>query len=352
MEDVRLSIRDLDKSYNVPVLKGLDLSLRRGEIRALVGENGAGKSTLVNILAGLTPFEAGSIDIDGQPYEPQTASDGFAAGVSFTSQELSIVETLTVAENLFLRDLPRHFGVVDKAALHGSARTALDRVGLQHVEPEQKAVALSLAERQLLEFAKAINTDCRLLLLDEPTAALTAQQAERLHAVVSELAAEGVSVVYISHRLDDVLAVCDTVTVLRDGAMVATLETGATTSADLVSRMTGGAVTSAGEGLLPGEVGRPALVLDGLGTAELPGPIDLSCHEHEIVGIAGLAGAGKSELLRAMFCLDLPTTGRVVRHTSVTRLSSSRNRAMLFATALPISAKVARRWVSFTARAC
>ncbi len=314
MKDLRLSVRNLNKSYNVPVLKNVNLSIGRGEIHAIVGENGAGKSTLINVLTGLTPRDSGSISLDGESYEPNSAGDGFAAGVSFTSQELSIVESLTVAENIFLRYLPRHYGIVDTSALHASARALLDRVGLDYVATDSRAESLSLADRQLLEFAKAINAECRLLLLDEPTAALTEQQAERVHAVIREIAAHRVSVIYISHRLDDVLDVSDTVTVLRDGAVISTTEADASSAADLVSLMTGGGVIRPRDLAAADAASRPALVVENLCTENLPHSVNLTCHESEIVGIAGLAGAGKSELLRAMFRLDGLHSGRVIRH--------------------------------------
>ena len=309
MKDVRLSITNLNKTYNVPVLRDVSLSIGRGQVHALVGENGAGKSTLVNILAGLTPRDSGSVTLDGEPYTPRGAGDAFAAGVSFASQELSIVDSLSVAENIFLRHLPRRRGIVDKARLHILARQLLNRAGIAQVSADQGTESLSLADRQLVEFAKAISAQCRLLMLDEPTAALTDQQAERMHAVVREIAATGVSVIYISHRLDDVLTICDAVTVLRDGAVVSTLDAGSTSAAHLLSLMTGAeAVKRASR--KSSAARNPALVAQNLRTASLPEPVSLTCHAQEIVGIAGLAGAGKSELLRAVFRLDQLTGGQ------------------------------------------
>lgn len=327
MKDPLLAIRNLNKSYNVPVLKNVNLSVGRGEVHAIVGENGAGKSTLINVLTGLTPRDSGSISLDGESYAPNSAGDGFAAGVSFTSQELSIIESLTVAENIFLRHLPRRYGVVDKSALHAAARVLLDRVGLDHVAADAHAESLSLADRQLLEFAKAINADCRLLLLDEPTAALTGQQADRLHAVIREIAAQHVSVIYISHRLDDVLDVCDTVTVLRDGGVISTTEADSSSADELVSLMTGGGVIRPRDNGETDAASQPALVVENLCTESLPNAVNVTCHESEIVGIAGLAGAGKSELLRAMFRLDRLHSGRVVRHTEgeATQIRSARH---------------------------
>lgn len=327
MTDVRLSISNLCKSYNDPVLKNVDLSLRRGEIRGLVGENGAGKSTLVNVLAGLVRRDSGGILLDGEPHQPASAAEGFAAGISFTSQEGSIIGTLSVAENIFLRELPQQRGIVDRERLAEEARVLLGRIGLQNVATDAPADSLSLAEQQLVELAKAIHKECRLLLLDEPTAALTEQQADRIHAVIRDLAASGVTVVYISHRLGDVLAVADTVTVLRDGAVVSTNETDATTADELVAIMSGGVTPKAGDRSAVGTERRKALAAENLTTAELPNPIDLACDEGEIVGIAGLAGAGKSELLQALFGLQPLFSGSVVRYVDgePVRIQSARH---------------------------
>ena len=308
MTDVRLSIRNLDKAFNAPVLKGVNLDIGRGEVHGLVGENGAGKSTMVNILTGLLQRDAGDILLDGVAHRPASVNDSFTSGVSFAAQELSLIDTLTVAENISLRHLPNRRTVINRPSLDETARRLLDKVGLRDLPSDRPVQLLSLAERQLVEIAKAIGAKCRLLILDEPTAALTADQTRQIHEVIARMAADGTSVIYISHRLHDVIDIADSVTVLRDGVVVSTTRSDETTVDDLVSHMTGASITRRNGG---GEnVGTmlPALSSKRLSTADLPGPIDLSCSTGEILGVAGLAGAGKSELLQALFGLA-PLTG-------------------------------------------
>jgi len=311
-ESARLSISNLNKAFAAPVLANVSLKIARGEIHAIVGENGAGKSTLVNILAGNLRKDGGEILLDGELYEPQGPRDSYAAGIAVAAQELSSIETLSAAENIALRALPKRRFVIDQAALNTTALRLLQRVGLQNIDPTSSTETLSLAERQLLEFAKAISFDCQLLILDEPTAALTAPQADHLHKIVAELAAAGTSIIYISHRLGDVLSVADNVSVLRDGELVLTTSTRQVSVPDLVEEMTGRSQTiPTGRRDCVADAGVVLEVTD-LTTEELPHAISLSIKSGEIVGLAGLAGAGRSELLSALFGL-VPLTGGTVR---------------------------------------
>jgi ribose transport system ATP-binding protein len=239
VEAVRLSIESLNKSFASPVLQDVSLSIRHGEIHAIVGENGAGKSTLVNILAGLLPRDSGNIRLDGLDYNPGNPADGFSSGVSFAAQELSIVGTLSIAENIALRNIPRGRVCIDRKRLHQQARRMLKMIGLDHLAPETIAESLCLADQQLIELAKALSADCRVLILDEPTAALTTSQAERLHTIITDLASSGTSIIYISHRLDDVLNIADTVSVLRDGRVVASVAADRLSLAEIFEMMTG-----------------------------------------------------------------------------------------------------------------
>ena len=315
MADARLSIRSLDKSFAAPALRQVELTIGVGEIHALVGENGAGKSTLASILAGVVRKDAGELRLDGKIYEPCRARDGFRAGVSLAAQELSIIGSLTVAENIALRELPSRRFVVDRIRLHEDAVKLLATVGLGGIDPTLPAAALSLAERQLLELAKAIRSPCRLLILDEPTAALTASQAARVHRLIRKLVTQNVSIIYISHRLDDVLELADTVTVLRDGEVVQTAPSVEFSAATLIEQMTGGRSGPTESSVTAvATVPSPLLEARNLQTADLRQPLSLCCGAGEILGIAGLAGAGKSELMRALFRLEPATCGEVVRH--------------------------------------
>ena len=309
----RLSINNLDKAFAAPVLIGVNLEIARGEVHAIVGENGAGKSTLVNILAGNLCKDGGEIFLDGSIYEPRGPRDSYAAGIASAAQELSSIGTLSVAENIALRALPRKKVFIDKGALNTTALKLMQRVGLQHIDPNSSAESLSLADRQLLEFAKAISFDLQLLILDEPTAALAAPQADQLHRIVTELAAAGTSIIYISHRLDDVLRVADKVSVLRDGELVLTRPTRQTSIPDLVEEMTGRNQAAPTERRDCGSSAGVVLEVTDLTTEELPHATSLAFKSGEIVGLAGLAGAGRSELLSALFGLVTLASGSVRR---------------------------------------
>ncbi len=315
MDDARLVIQHLNKSYAAPVLTDVNLTVARGEVHALVGENGAGKTTLVNILTGLTERNSGEITLDGTPYTPANPADAFAAGVSFAAQELSIIGTLNVAENIRLRHLPRQRGVIDRQSLKVKAQEMLKLVGLDGVTPDTQAGTLSLAERQLLEIAKAMVDDPALLLLDEPTAALNAIQTKRLHDIIKERTNAGLSVIYISHRLNDVLDIADTVSVLRDGQVVASRPAAEFSADDLVSLMAGEAFELAETSTQIRQTGEALLSADAITTTELPVPVTLTGRAGEIVGLAGLAGAGRSELLHALFGLEPLISGTVTKRS-------------------------------------
>lgn len=329
METVRLSIESLNKSFASPVLRDVNLSIKHGEIHAIVGENGAGKSTLVNILAGLLPRDSGNIRLDGLDYDPGSPADGFSAGVSFAAQELSIVGTLSIAENIALRNIPRGKVCIDRKKLHQQARSMLKMMGLERLAPETIAERLSLADQQLIELAKAMSADCRVLILDEPTAALTTSQAERLHTIITDLAATGTSIIYISHRLDDVLNISDTVSVLRDGRVVASVAADTLSVAKIFEMMTGRIHHNTDSASAVEHPERPVLAAEGVTTQELPNPISFTCFAGEIIGIAGLAGSGRSDLLETLFGLAPLTSGSVERYIDSTKMNvTSANQAV------------------------
>jgi ribose transport system ATP-binding protein len=316
VDKARLSINNLNKSFSTPVLKDVNFTIRGGEIHAIVGENGAGKSTLVNILTGLLPRDSGEIFLDGVEYDPSGPGDGFAAGISFAAQELSIIETLSVAENIGLRDLPQRNSVILRGRLYEQARNMLRLVGLTGISPETSAESLSISEQQLLELAKALSIDCRLLILDEPTAALTGPQADHLHGLIADISARGTSVIYISHRLNDVLAVADTVSVLRDGQVVTSAPAHTMTVADIFEQMSGRIPQESQKSATNRAESVAVLKVQAITTDELPHAITFTCHKGEIIGIAGLAGAGRSELLEALFGLAKLRGGCVTRCTA------------------------------------
>jgi len=307
---VRVNIQGLHKSFATPVLKGVDLQVGEGEILGLVGENGAGKSTLINILCGLLPPSQGLLQIDGEAYSPKNIRDAMRRGISLAAQELSLIDNLSVAENICLKALPARAGRIRRGELRRRAADLLALVGADQVPPDAMLAGLSLAEKQLVELAKALSADAGLLILDEPTAALTGPQAARLHDIIRARSRAGLSVIYVSHRLDDVLEVCDRVAVLRDGEIQCCRDSADLDVDGLIRAMSG--VSPPGRaGDAERKLGPLCLEVSGLCGAGLPHPIDLRCHRGEILGIAGLAGAGRSELLEAIYGLGDRRGGRV-----------------------------------------
>ncbi len=305
-----LEARGLCKSYAVRVLDEFDLDLHPGEVHALMGANGAGKSTFARIVCGLTPSDGGTMQITGRPHAPRTKRDGEAAGVVMVLQELNVVPTLTVAENLFLDRLPRHLGFIDRPKLDQLARKALDRVGMSEISPATPAARLGVGQQQLVEIAGALGRDCRILILDEPTAALTDPEIELLFSNIRQLQQQGVGILYISHRMDEIRRIADRVTVLRDGKRVAIHPASEVTPKQLVREMSGHDLP---ERSAPGAAvhGAPALRVDGLTRGKLVRDIDFTLHQGEILGIAGLIGSGRTELLRTIFGADRADAGSI-----------------------------------------
>lgn len=304
-----LAVTGACKSYGAPVLRDVELDVRPGEVHAVVGENGAGKSTLSQIVAGLVRPDAGSMTFRGRPFSPRNRAEARDAGVGFVMQELNLVGSLSVAESLFLDRLPRHFGVIDRGALLDRASEALGRVGLADVDPECPVAGLGVGQQQLVEIGAALARDSALLLLDEPTAALTPNETERLFAQVERLRAAGTGIVFISHRLAEVQRLADRVSVLRDGLLVATHDAARVSRNQLVREMVGRDVEPPPERVAP-EVGEVALEVEGLSGGGFR-DVGLHVRRGEILGLAGLMGAGRTELLRAVFGADPRVSGSV-----------------------------------------
>jgi len=291
-------------------LRGVDLVVGPGEIHALIGENGAGKSTVMKILAGALPADAGSIDLDGEPYRPRDPLAARRRGVAIVSQELAIAAHLSVAENVLLGRLPARLGVVRAAERDRLARTALAQVGRADLDLATPCARLTIADRQLVEIARALVGRPRVLVLDEPTSSLARDDVDRLFVVVRALAADGVSVIYISHFLDEVQALCGRYTVLRDGASVASGPVAGTATSELVRAMVGRDVDEVYP-RVPHTLGEVVLSVDRLAGVGKPLAASFALRRGEILGIFGLVGAGRSETLRALFGLDRRQAGRV-----------------------------------------
>ena len=305
-----LSVRRLGKTYGVPVLSEVDLDLRRGEVHALVGENGAGKSTLSRILAGLTRADQGEMTLAGATYAPRNKRAAELAGVRIVLQELNLLGSLTVAENLFLGALPHRWGWIDRHRLEERARSVLSSLGVGDLEPGRRVGTLGIGHQQMVAIAAGLTGPCALLILDEPTAALTGPETERLFAQIDRLRREGTSVLYISHRLEEVLRISDRVTVLRDGRLIATRPAIGLSADELIRLMVGRSIETAAHRPRR-QVGGPALTVEGLRRDPAVKEVSFAVHRGEILGISGLMGSGRTETVRAIFGADRPDEGRV-----------------------------------------
>lgn len=282
----------------VSALKDVSFSIRRGACHALLGENGAGKSTLGKILAGLYTPDSGEIRVEGCPLREFTPYAALAQGIAIVHQELAICGQLTVAENLGLQKLPRRRFGLDRGRLRDEAQRLLEPVGL-NVDPDLPAGELTLGEEQLLQIAAAVGRNARVIVFDEPTSSLGRVETERLFAIIARLKAEGRTLVYVSHRLEELFALCDDVTVLRDGQHVVTRSLTGQTSTDLIRAMVGRdiAAPSFRDDDHRGDV---ILELSNVGTLPITREVSLAVRAGEVVGLAGLVGAGRTELLEAV----------------------------------------------------
>jgi ribose transport system ATP-binding protein len=311
-----LQATGLIKSYpGVRALKGVSLTLRRGEVLAVIGENGAGKSTLMKILAGVQQPDGGSIAVDGREVRLSSVLDAQALGIALIHQELNLADNLDVAANIFLGRERLKRGLIDTRRHLEDARVHLAAVGLS-VDPATSVGTLSLGQQQLVEIAKALSVDARVLIFDEPTSSLSSSEAANLFRVIEELRSRGVGIVYISHRLGEVKALADRVVVLRDGENAGELPKSEIEHNAMVRMMVGRDLSQfyAHEPHPPGPV---ALEVEGLRTAAHPEhPLSFRVHAGEIVGVAGLVGAGRTEMLEALFGVT-PAVAGVVRVAGV-----------------------------------
>ncbi len=296
-----LEFDSLSKSFpGVRALDDVSFGVGEGSVHAICGENGAGKSTLLKILSGVYRQDAGHVNLGGEPTIYKSPYGAINAGVAVIYQELHLVPEMSVAENIFLGHLPQRAGLVDKKRLAERARRQLGALGV-NIDPWAKVGRLPIALRQIVEIAKALSHDAKVIAFDEPTSSLSAREVEHLFELIAGLKQQGRVILYVTHRMSEVFSVCDAVTILRDGKQVATFDTPENiTENDLVSRMVGRSLNDI-YGYRPRNYGNAALEVSALATQALAEQIDLQIREGEIVGLFGLAGAGRTELLRAIY---------------------------------------------------
>jgi ABC-type sugar transport system ATPase subunit len=295
----------------VLALDRVSFGIERGTCHALIGENGAGKSTLGKILAGVHTADGGEIRLDGRVIAPGSPLAARELGIAMVHQELAFCPNLSVAENLCLGDLPRNrAGWVDRTTLRARARAMLATIG-STIDPDARVGALSTGQEQLVQIAAAVGTGAQIIVMDEPTSSLSAGETRELFRLIRELKARGLTLVYVSHRMEELFALCETITVLRDGQHVTTEAIAATTPSRVVSQMIGRELVARTPAHLSREPGPVRLSVRGLASPPRFAGIDLAVRAGEIVGLAGLVGAGRSEVVQALFGLDPKATGEI-----------------------------------------
>ncbi len=306
-----LRFERVSKRYGtVEALRDVSFAVRRGSVHALLGENGAGKSTLLKVLSGAHRATDGAMFVQGTSRMFRSPADAHTAGIAVIYQELHLVPELSVAENLLLGHMPATCGVVRRAALRSAALKLLAQLD-EAIDPATPVARLPIGQRQMIEIAKALSHGAEIIAFDEPTSSLSSRESERLFQVIGELRARGCAVLYVSHRLEEVFTLCDAATVLRDGQHVKTFESLAGVGVDAIVRAMVGRELADVYGYQPRPIGEPALDVAGLLGPGLSTPISLDVKRGEIVGVFGLVGAGRSELLRLVFGAARSVAGEV-----------------------------------------
>ncbi|MBN1125848.1 MAG: sugar ABC transporter ATP-binding protein [Sedimentisphaerales bacterium] len=313
-----MDLKGIGKSFgSVRALDSITLQFHTGKVHALVGENGAGKSTVSKIMAGLLLPDSGRMKFSAKPYTPSNRKEAEQQGIRIVTQELNLIDTLTVAENIYINELPQSFGVIRYRTLNKRAWQLLNRIGLGSIDPTDKAGDLTVGSQQLVEIAAGLSQNCRILILDEPTASLTDKETELLFSQIENLRRQGVAIVYISHRMEEIRQISDFVTILRDGRIVCTETIDSLSSSQIVNRMVGRE--------LPAEyrkkttsVGSIALRVKNLVAGEKVRTVSFDAYRGEILGFAGLMGSGRTETMRAIFGADPLHSGAVYLHGSQT----------------------------------
>ncbi|MFD0829371.1 sugar ABC transporter ATP-binding protein [Neobacillus sp. M.A.Huq-85] len=319
---MRISMQNIYKAFGTnQVLTGVDFELIDGEVHALMGENGAGKSTMMNVLTGLHTHDQGTITIDGKETYFKSPKEAEQNGITFIHQELNIWPDMTVLENLFIgKELKSPLGLLKTKEMKALAKQQFDRLAVS-IPLDQEASGCSVGEQQMIEIAKALMTDAKVIIMDEPTAALTEREISKLFDVIASLKKEGVSIVYISHRMEEIFAICDRITVMRDGKTVDTKAIPDTNFDEVVRKMVGRELTDR----FPKRTSKPGetvLEVKGLTKNGVFHDVNFSVRSGEIVGISGLMGAGRTEIMRAIFGLDSFNSGEIWLNGKKTAIKS------------------------------
>ena len=306
-----VEMHGIHKYYpGVHALDDIDFDVEYGEILGLVGENGAGKSTLNKVLSGVENFEEGTYLFEGKSVKFSTPKEAIDAGICVIHQELTLCDSISVAQNIYMGNYPvRTGGLVNARETNQRARKLLDEVGLAHVLPTFKAESLSAAEKQLVEVARALSRNCKLLIMDEPTSALAPKETEMLHSIMRKLKERGVSIIYISHKLGEIFDICDRVTIMRDGRKIATSHIQQIDRESMIAMMVGRKVSEMFN-RTPSNVGNVVLEVEHLSNAKVH-DVSFYVRSGEIVCFSGLMGAGRTETVKAVFGFDRRTTGTV-----------------------------------------
>lgn len=308
-----LSMKAIEKYFNgVQVLNKVDLDIFAGEVHALIGENGAGKSTLIKILTGVYPKDGGEILIAGAPVEIGSRADASKAGIGVVYQDLSVIPTLTITQNIMLGKEKTKLGLLQSRNMQTFVKELIDRYGFE-LDPGAMVGELSIAQQQMVEILKVLSVDSRVIIMDEPTASLTENESEKLFSIIQQLKAQGVGVVYISHRLEEVFRLADRLTILRNGQRVTTLLHDEIVPAEAIKMMIGKDVSTAtASQRLRAPEGRPVLEVKNLSATARFHDISFTVHAGEILGIGGLLGSGRTEVLRCIYGADKTSSGKIL----------------------------------------
>ncbi|MCC8181233.1 MAG: sugar ABC transporter ATP-binding protein [Planctomycetes bacterium] len=309
-----LKITGLSKSFGgVRALNSVDLDVRAGEVYGLIGSNGAGKSTLIKILSGAVERDEGEILWEGKPYSAGNPQEAYRQGLNFVHQELALIPKFSILQNLTLgMDKPSSFGFINWGATRKSVQEVVERIGIK--QPLETIVeTLSVADQWLVSIAHALMHQCKIISMDEPTASLSAEESEVLFKVIEDLTGEGIAVIYVSHRLDEVLRLCDRITVFKDGECVLTTNREHATKQMLIEAIVGGVIETAPIIARQGEENRPVVLrADNLCQGEKVKNVSFSLHQGEVLGLGGLVGSGRTELANLIFGLEKPDSGTML----------------------------------------